>query len=41
MPPIIFNVGPFLGRRYMGDIIELFCVSVKRLNKGRKGVWRV
>jgi len=27
MPPIIFNVGLFLGRRYRGDVITLFCVS--------------
>jgi len=27
MPPVIFNVGPFLGRRYWGDVKGLFCVS--------------
>jgi len=27
MPPVIFNVGLFLGRRYRGDVIMLFCVS--------------
>jgi len=27
MPPVIFNVGLFLDRRYMGDVIGLFCVS--------------
>jgi len=35
MPPVIFNVGLFLDRRYMGDVIGLFCVSasVKLLAK--------
>jgi len=28
MPPIIFNVGLFLGRRYWGDVKWLFCISV-------------
>jgi len=28
MPPVIFNVGLFLDKRYMGDVIGLFCVSV-------------
>jgi len=28
MSLVIFNVRLFLGRRYMGDIIGLFCVSV-------------
>ena len=27
MPPRIFNVGLFLGRRYWGDVKGLFCVS--------------
>jgi len=27
MPPVIFNVGLFLGRRYIGEVIGLFCVS--------------
>jgi len=27
MPPLIFNVGLFLGRRYWGDVKGLFCVS--------------
>jgi len=27
MPPVIFNVELFLDRRYMGDVIGLFCVS--------------
>jgi len=27
MPPVIFNVGHFLGRRYWGDVIGHFCVS--------------
>jgi len=27
MSPVIFNVGLFLARRYMGDVIGLFCVS--------------
>jgi len=27
MPPVIFNVGLFLGKRYMGDVIGLFCFS--------------
>jgi len=28
MPPRIFNVGLFLGRRYWSDVKGLFCVSV-------------
>jgi len=31
MPPVIFNVGLFLDRRYMGDVIGLFCVSEYRI----------
>jgi len=27
MPPRIFNVGLFLGRRYWSDVKGLFCVS--------------
>jgi len=27
MPPLIFNVGLFLGRRYWGDVKGLFCVQ--------------
>jgi len=30
MPPLIFNVGLFLGRRYWGDVKGLFCVSGSR-----------
>jgi len=33
MPPLIFNVGLFLGRRYWGDVKGLFCVSVGRLSR--------
>jgi len=28
MPPVIFNVGFFLGKHYRGDIIGLFCVKI-------------
>jgi len=31
MPPLIFNVGLFLGRHYWGDVKGLFCVSVNIL----------
>jgi len=34
MPPVIFNVGLFLNRRYKSDVIELFCVSVCRSRFG-------
>jgi len=27
MPPVIFNVGLFLDKRYMSDVIGLFYVS--------------
>jgi len=27
MPPVIFNVGLFLGKRYWGYVKRLFCVS--------------
>jgi len=33
MPPRIFNVGLFLGRRYWSDVKGLFCVSVDMANR--------
>jgi len=28
MSPIIFNVGLFLDRRYMDDVVGLFCTNI-------------
>jgi len=43
MPPRIFNVGLFLGRRYWNDVKGLFCVSDLVFNKWKrlKMTWKV